>query len=136
MKVLFVCVANVGRSQMAEAFFNGMSKKNTASSAGTKAERLAGRSVGDLSDKVTGCMAEAGYDVSKNRSKTLTPKMVEGADIVVSMAEKETWPGYLKKSRKVRFWEVEDGKDMPYEFHCRMRDKIKGKVEELVKEIG
>lgn len=139
MKVLFICKANVGRSQIATAFFNQLSKTHTAFSAGTNVNEnnkpLFNQVTkeGELSVK---CMAGAGIDLSKTTRKQLTPEMVKEADKIIVMTEKENWPEYLRNSPKVIIWQVEDAKGMSYEFHCRIRDQIKKLVEELVKEIG
>ena len=137
MRVLFVCRGNVGRSQMAEAFFRNLSK-HPASSAGTHAlvGGVEGLALGNVSRKVVDCMAELGFDVSGNRIDQLTPEMVEKADLVIVITRKEDWPGYLRESKKVTFWDVEDAVNTSHEFHCRVRDQIKRLVEKLVKEIG
>jgi protein-tyrosine-phosphatase len=134
MKILFVCRANVGRSQIAEAFFNRLSKKNTGFSAGTHAGIYQGKPVKEF-DPVMRCMAELGYDLSEKVSKQITPKMAKEADKIIVLNDKADMPSYVELS-KVELWDVEDGKDRSYEFHCRMRDKIKVLVEELVREIG
>ena len=133
MKVLFICRANVGRSQMATAFFNKLSTKHHAVGAGTH--------VGDnegllLQELVIKCMAELGYDLSKETRKQLTPQIAHEADKIVFMNEKEDVPPYLSDSPKVMFWEVEDAKGTSYDFHVKIRDQIKGLVEKLVREIG
>ena len=133
MQVLFVCTANVGRSQMAEAFFNKLSKKNHASSAGIEVGDAEGESIGE---RVVRIMKELGYDLSKNTRKQITREMAEKADKIIVMAEKETIPNYLKKSLKVIFWDVPDAKGQSEEFQYRVRDQIKELVEELVEEIG
>jgi len=132
MKVLFVCKANVGRSQMAEAFFNRLSKKNSSKSAGTDVDENNGKT---LPDSMVKCMAEKSYDISKCKRKQLTPKMVKEADKIIVLTAKEDMPTYTDFS-KVVLWDVEDAKGMPYEFHCRIRDYIKSLVERLVKETG
>lgn len=132
MKVLFVCKANVGRSQMATAFFNKMSKKHHAIGAGTHVGENEGKPIHEF---VVNCMAELGYDLSKNTRKQLTPKMVEEADKIIVMNDREDLPDYVKNSPKVVFWDVEDGKGKSYEFHCKSRDRIKTLVEKLVEEI-
>ena len=133
MKILFLCRANVGRSQVAEAFFNRLSKKNKAISAGTHVgenKRLG------LHEFVVKCMAEEGIDLSKNRRKQLTERMAKESDKIIVMTEKENLPYYLTGSNKITFWEVEDGKGQSYEFHLKMRKEIKKLVEKLVEKIG
>lgn len=133
MKILFICKANVGRSQIAEAFFNKLSGKNKAISAGTYVNEKEG--VG-LHEFVVKCMVKEGIDLSKNRRKQLTEQMVKEADKIIVMTEKENLPDYLAGSNKIIFWEVEDGKGQSYEFHLKMRDQIKRRINQLIKEIG
>lgn len=132
MKVLFICRANVGRSQMAAAFFNKISKKNKAVGAGTDVGDREGE---PLHEFVIQCMSELGYDLSKNTRKQLTSKIVKNVDKIVVMIEKEDLPDYIDMSRVV-FWKIDDVKGKSLEFHCKIRDQIKILVEKLVKEIG
>lgn len=140
MRILFVCKANVGRSQMAEAFFNRLSKKNIATSAGFQVGDRDGKPLHEKGTSsgefVVGSMAELGYDLSENRRKQLTPRMVRDADRIFVMAERDEVPDYLRDSEKAAFWDVADGKGQSYGFHCRMRDQIRGLVEGLIKGIG
>jgi len=77
--VLFVCVHNSGRSQMAEAFFNQLAQgKVRALSAGTDPDDA-------IDPAVLEAMREVGIDMSGNGPKALTPEMVEQADRVVTM---------------------------------------------------
>ncbi|MDO8537812.1 MAG: arsenate reductase ArsC [archaeon] len=134
MKILFVCRANIGRSQIAEAFFNKLSKKHKAISAGAQVDEDNGKVL--IEPKVIEPMKEIGFDISKNKQKQVTQKMIKEADKIICMAKKEELPDYLKKSNKLIFWKVENAKGKDYAFHCKIRDQIKKKVEELVKEIG
>lgn len=140
MRILFVCKANVGRSQMAEAFFNRFSRKNSATSAGFLVGGRDGKPLHERSTSsgefVVDSMAELGYDLSKNRRKQLTPQMVRDAEGIFVMTERGEVPDYLRDSKKAVFWDVADGKGQSYGFHCRMRDQIKGLVEGLIKGIG
>ena len=78
-KVLFVCVGNAGRSQMAEAFFNHIAKgKAQAMSAGTNPASA-------VDPTVIRVMQEVGIDISRNHPKKLTVEMMEQADKVISM---------------------------------------------------
>ncbi|MDI6819651.1 MAG: hypothetical protein QMC89_01925 [Candidatus Hodarchaeaceae archaeon] len=78
MRVLFVCVENACWSQMAEAFFNKMSRAAKASNAGTKPAMV----VNPIAVEV---MKEVGVDMSDARSKLLTLEMLEEADKVITM---------------------------------------------------
>ena len=133
MNVLFVCKANVGRSQMASAFFSRMSKKHRALCAGTHVGVESGR---PLHESVVKAMAELGYDLSRSTRKQLTPQMVRESEHIVVMSEEDSLPDYLANQPDLVFWEIDDAKDKSYEFHVKIRDQIKKLVESLVKEIG
>jgi len=133
MEFLFICRANVGRSQMAPAFFNRMTKKNHGSGAGTD---VGGHEGEPLHEFVIRCMAELGYDLSRNTRRQLSQEMVKKADRIIVMTEKESLPGYAKSSKKLIFWDIKDAKDRNYEFHCQTRDQIKNLVEKLVENYG
>lgn len=134
MKILFVCKANVGRSQMAEAFFNKLSKKNTAISAGTHVESDPDEHKEGF-QKVFSAMKEKNIDMPEVYRKQMTKEMFDSADKVVVITEKENLPEYAKDSPKVTLWDVADGKGKSYEFVCNMRDEVRIRVEQLVKEI-
>src|SRR3989338_9205445 len=106
MKVLFVCRANVSRSQTASALFNGLSKKNTSTSAGTNVNEKEGRSISDPVTKegehVLNCMEDLRYDLSKATRRQLTEKMAQEADLIVAMTDRVDLPGYVKTSPKLR----------------------------------
>lgn len=131
MDVLFICRANVGRSQMAPAFFNKLSKKHKAVGAGTHVDNHEGE---PLHPFVVQCMSEVSYDLSENTRKQLTPEMVKKADKIIVMTEKENLPDYVDLS-KVVFWEIDDAKNESLEFHRQIRDQIKSLVKKLVNEI-
>jgi len=135
MKILFVCRSNVGRSQMAEILFNKNSKNHKAISAGTHAEKNAGKKLPELSKDITQLMKEEGYDVSNKFSKQLTKEMVDEVDKVIMINTKENWPDYLKNSPKVIFWDVPDPQGTTIDFKRKIKNQIKILVENLVKEI-
>jgi protein-tyrosine-phosphatase len=133
MKILFVCRGNVVRSQMAAAFYNRMSKERTATSAGTEAQKYEGRELGSYAFYTIACMKEIGYDISKCKARQITHEMMNSADKIIVMANKDTWPEFLKKSKKVEEWSVEDPNTV-YKAIVLARNKIKGLVERLVEE--
>lgn len=124
MRVLFVCTENAGRSQMAEGFFNSVSKKHTAMSAGTKPAR-------EINPLTLEVMMEVGINISNHYPKPLTHELLKGADKVITMGckDKEACPAGED-------WNIEGPKGASLEKFRRIRDKIRRKVEELVKEIG
>ena len=123
-KVLFVCVHNAGRSQMAEAFFNRLAEgKALALSAGTEpASRV--------NPVVVKVMREVGIDVSHQESKLLTLEMLENADRVITMgcSVEKACPASFVPTEE---WNLEDPEGKPIEEVRQIRDKIKAGVEEL-----
>ena len=126
--VLFVCVHNAGRSQMAEAFFKRLAAgRARAISAGTMpAERV--------HPEVVAAMAEVGIDLSRQRPKLLTPEMIEEASRIITMgcSVEEVCPAVFVPSDD---WELEDPKGQPIEKVRAIRDEIRRRVEALVGEM-
>ena len=126
--VLFVCVRNSGRSQMAEAFLNQMAKgKGKAKSAGTRPARR-------LDDNVIEIMWEAGIEISRQRPKLLTPKLLDWADRVITMGcgVEEVCPATFVEAED---WAIEDPEDKPVEKLREIRDEIKSRVTRLLDEL-
>jgi len=136
MKVLFVCKDNIGRSQMAEAFFNKFSKRNRAVSCGTNVKGWEGAKLGDYKFHVVRCMKEAGISVGKQRSKQVTRKMFSSAQKVIAMAGWQNLPAYVRRSKKVTFWRIKDIRSASYEKTRKTRDVIRARVKALVTELG
>jgi arsenate reductase len=127
--ILFVCVENAGRSQMAEAFANLYGRgKLVASSAGVL---LADR----VNPLVVEAMKEKGIDISMNKPKLLTTKMAEEADQIITMgcSVEKICPAPLLKN--VIDWKLEDPKGQPIEKVRQIRDEIETKVLELTTRI-
>lgn len=126
--MLFVCVHNSGRSQMAEAFFNRLGgRKVEAFSAGT-------RPADEINPAVVQVMREAGPDISRQKPKMVTIEMMQNADKVVSMGcgVEDTCPAGIVPMED---WEIEDPDGKPVEKVREIRDIIRGKVETLIKEL-
>ncbi len=127
-QVLFVCVANSGRSQMAEAFFNKHAEGwARAESAGTQPMPI-------LSPGVVVAMADVGIDISHQRPKLLTTEMPERADKVITMGcdVPATCPATLVPTAD---WELEDPHGQPLAGIRRIRDEIESKVLQLLEEL-
>jgi protein-tyrosine-phosphatase len=123
--VLFVCVGNAGRSQMAEAFFNqAAGGKAVAISAGT-------RPASAVDPKAMEVMREVGIDISGNKPKALTMEMLEQADRVVTMGcgVEGVCPASFVDTED---WQLEDPKGKPIETVRRIRDEIKTRVLRLL----
>ena len=128
-QVLFVCVGNSGRSQMAEAFFNHFSAgRLVATSAGT-------RPATSVSRTAIAAMAELGIDISAQRPKSLTPQMIRQADRIITMGcgVAETCPAGFHPSED---WDLEDTQGQPLEKVRLIRDQIREQVLTLLAELG
>jgi len=128
-KVLFVCVENAGRSQMAEAFANHYGKsKLVAKSAGIKLAPT----VNPVAVEV---MKEKGIDMSQAKPKMLTVEMANEADLIVTMgcgAAADICPGPFFKENVD--WGLEDPKGKTIEKVREIRDEIEKRVKKLVAE--
>lgn len=127
--ILFVCVENAGRSQMAEGFFNKYAPKGYKGiSAGTKP-------VSQINPIAVEAMKEAGIDISNQKSKELTDDMIRNSSNIVNMGcmEKESCPTLFLHN--FLDWNIEDPKDKPIEKVREIRDEIDQRVKELVASI-
>ena len=132
--VLFVCVHNAGRSQMAKALFNQRARQRRlpllADSAGTQPANR-------VNPRVAEVMKEMGIDVSGERPKLLTNGMVEAAGRVITMGcsvDAEACPALFLKN--VEDWGLPDPSGKPVEEVRTIRDAIKAKVEQLLDSIA
>ena len=126
--ILFVCVGNSGRSQMAEAFLNHFAKGQArAISAGTDPAST-------VDPTVIKVMKEVGIDISGNKPKALTPEMIDQANLVITMgcSAEAACPASWVETRD---WGLEDPKGKPIEKVREIRDQIKAMVVMLLKEI-
>ena len=129
-KVLFVCIENAGRSQMAEAFAKKYGKdKIVASSAGNKPAET-------VNPVVVEAMKERGIDISANKPKLITAKMAKEADLVVTMgcSAQGICPGPFFVP--VVDWALEDPKGKPVEKVREIRDDIERRVQELLDDLA
>jgi len=128
--VVFVCVHNSGRSQMAEAFFNRMAQgKARAFSAGTQP----GDSINPV---VVEAMKETDIDISSHKPKMLTLEMVEQADRMITMGCGAEAGALCPASFiETEDWALEDPKGKSLEQVRKIRDDIKERISKLIKEI-
>jgi protein-tyrosine-phosphatase len=123
--VIFVCVENAGRSQMAEAFTNKYGQGNlTAQSAGIKLAP-------EVNPVVVEVMKEKGIDISMNKPKLLTQEMANKADLIVTMGcgAADLCPGPFFKDTVD--WALEDPKGKSIDKVREIRDEIERRVKEL-----
>ena len=128
--ILFVCVHNSGRSQMAEAFFNRL--------AGGKARGIsAGTQPADKVNPVVAmAMKEVGIDISGNKPRALTMEMVEQSDRMITMGCGAESEGVCPASFiPTEDWALDDPKGQPLEKVREIRDEIEGRVRKLLTEI-
>ena len=127
--ILFVCVENAGRSQMAEGFFNKSAPEGyRAISAGTKP-------ISQINPVVIDAMKEVGIDISNQKSKEITEDMMRNSFKTVNMGcmdneFKESCPTLFLPN--VLDWNLEDPKDKSIEKVREIRDEIDQRVKELV----
>ncbi len=127
-RVLFVCVENAGRSQMAEAFANKYGKDIfVASSAGNKP-------ADKVNPVVVEAMKEIDIDISMNKPKLLTAKMALDVDLIVTLGcnDQGICPGPFFKPTVD--WKLEDPKGKPIEKVKEIRDEIERRVQNLIAE--
>jgi len=125
--VLFVCVENSNRSQMAEAFarIHGGARV-TAASAGS-------RPSGRINPRAIEAMREIGYDLSAHSSKGLEGFAGRRVDVAVTMGCGDECP-LVDAGRRVA-WEIPDPRDLPPERFREVRDLIERKVRDLLAEL-
>jgi arsenate reductase len=126
-QVLFVCVHNSGRSQMAEAFFNHYAAgRARAISAGTQPANHVDRNF-------VQAMKEIGIDISSSQAKALTSEMLDSADKVITMGcgVEGACPASFVPAED---WQLDDPEGQPIENVWEIRDEIEAKVKKLIRE--
>ena len=126
--VLFVCVHNAGRSQMAAGYLNRLS-------GGAVEVRSAGSEPADKINPVAvQAMAEDGIDITTEKPKILTDDAVQASDVVITMGCGDTCPFYPGK--RYEEWELEDPAGQGIESVRPIRDEIKRRVVKLLDELA
>ena len=127
MKVLFVCVQNAGRSQMAEALFAGAADgRHSARSAGSNPAE-------HVHPEVAEVMLERGIDLAGHIPHKLDRSDAEWADVVVTMGCGDACP--VIPGKRYEDWELDDPAGRPLERVREIRDEISRRVEELAREL-
>jgi arsenate reductase len=124
-KVIFACVHNAGRSQMAAAFFNHLAdpQKAEAISAGTEPGLR-------VHPEVLAAMQEIGIDLSDAKPKKLTEELAQGAQLLITMGCGDKCP-YVPGLRRDD-WPLTDPKGKPMDEVRAIRDEIKQRVQSLL----
>ena len=125
--VLFVCVHNAGRSQMAAGLL--------AARAGSQVDILSAGSVPaeQVNPMAVAAMAELGIDIGANQPKLLTDSDVQLADVVITMGCGDTCAIYPGK--RYEDWDLNDPAGQDLEFVRAVRDEISARIEQLVKSL-
>ena len=143
-KVLFVCNANVVRSQMAQAFYNHFTKTQNADSAGVNAEKYPTAKIPTVADfdahlvaknldplAVIDLMREKGIEVGASQRTQLTKDMLRNYDLVVNIANRNQTPDWLKGDNVV-WWKIEDPHAESRELAELACDEIEKRVKKLI----
>ncbi|GAA1749905.1 MULTISPECIES: arsenate reductase ArsC [Streptomonospora] len=126
--VLFVCVHNAGRSQMAAGLLGHLAK-------GRVEVRSAGSEPAESVNPVAvEAMAELGIDITAEQPKVLTADAVEASDVVVTMGCGDTCP--IFPGKRYLDWELDDPAGRPLEEVRPVRDEIRRRIEALLAELG
>jgi protein-tyrosine-phosphatase len=126
--VLFLCVHNAGRSQMALGWFTRLAgERAVAWSAGSTPAN-------EVNPAAVAAMAEIGIDISTEHPKRWTDSMLIAADVVVTMGCGDTCP-FVPGTRFVD-WPLDDPAGQPVEFVRKVRDEIRDRVRTLLAELG
>ena len=127
-EVLFVCVHNAGRSQMAAALLDhhGQGRVRVRSAGSAPAS--------SINPSVAAALAEIGIDISKELPKPLTDDLARAADVIVTMGCGDACPVYPGK--RYLDWQLPDPAGKPIEEVRPIRDEIDGRVRVLLTELG
>lgn len=128
-RVIFACVHNAGRSQMAAAFFNQLADPSRARAVS------AGTQPGDrVHPVVAETMGEVGLDISRNRPRRLTEHLARDASLLITMGCGDQCPYVPGLERND--WPLADPKDRPLAEVRAIRDDIRRRVESLIDSRG
>jgi protein-tyrosine-phosphatase len=126
-EVLFVCVHNAGRSQMAAALLDHLAggRVHVRSAGSDPAEQI--------NPRVATAMAELGLDIGKEFPKPLTDDVVRAADVVITMGCGDACP--IHPGKRYEDWELDDPADADLEGVRRIRDDIAARVRRLLADL-
>jgi len=125
--VLFVCVHNAGRSQMAAGYLTALAR-------GSVQVRSAGSVPGaQINPAAIAVMAEEGIDISAQIPKVLTTESVQACDVVITMGCGDACP--ILPGKRYEDWELEDPAGKDIDTVRRVRDDIRGRVQTLITQL-
>lgn len=126
--VLFVCVHNAGRSQMAAGYLRRLS-------GGAVEVRSAGSEPADqVNPSAVAAMAEEGIDITAERPKILTNEAVKESDVVITMGCGDTCP--IFPGKRYEDWDLDDPAGQGLDAVRPIRDEIRGRIVKLLSELG
>ena len=125
-KVLFVCIENTCRSQMAEAFFNKYAKNSIAYSAGSAPAKI-------IDPRTVDVMREKDIDIANKKPTSFDSLLSENFDYMITMGCKDTCP-ITPKDKTIK-WDIDDPKGHSVQKYREIRDVIENKVKKLIKEL-
>ena len=132
-RVIFVCVGNSCRSQMAQGLFNRLASERglelNADSAGTQPE-------GYVSQGAIEVMAERGIDISHHTSDRVDPQALVDYDYVITMGCDDRGLCPATFAGEARDWAIRDPLGHPLDVFRGVRDEIEGRVRELIEELS
>jgi len=132
-RILFVCVHNAGRSQMAEALFNRLARERGLEAVAESAGTDPGERVNPVAAQV---MAEAGLSLEGHRPRPLTPAMAAKADRIITMGcgvEADACPAGIYITED---WQLPDPHGQPLAVVREIRNQVRQRVEALVAELA
>ena len=143
MRVLFICHGNVGRSQVAQVYFDKLSQHESSCAGTAVDEALARQNISSRKMKdalsqrsVEYIQKEFGVDISERERRQLNPEIVDETDRVIVINEKEDWPDYLQEGGKVEFWDIGEPLGRDDAFALEVFAQVRQRVEQLAKDIG
>lgn len=125
--VLFICEANVGRSQIAESYYNAFTGSKRAISAGVK--NVIKKYGGKPDPEIIKIMREDNIDISSQHIKVFSIDMVDKVKHVIVLCEEHICPTQLVRSPKTRVMPIQD----PYNMNINGAREIRNEIKELVK---
>ncbi len=133
MKILFICLSNINRSQIAEAIWRARLPNDEVMSAGAHVvSEREGRFIRDIDTLPVEVMAEFGYDLSLQCVKQVTHEMVNWADRIISLTDRAELPGFVQAAQQLELWPVPDpggkGADTLRATYADIRAKIEESV--------
>lgn len=125
-KILFICQANVGRSQMAEGFYNSITKSNKAISAGVEDFRK--KYHFRPTQEIIQTMEAVGIDISNQEVKVLTQEMLNDVQKIVILCDKSLCPNFLIEDHRTIFRSVKD----PHQQKTADIEQIRDQIQQIV----